>query len=108
MLDRSEQLAHLRKFTWEVVDQDEALEMDMRALYFLFWHILMTGPNQETYVTGLTIRQQGMNTMLVLKAVIQGTPQVAFISAKFPIDCVRVAGRLWLDNGLKWHNDRFA
>lgn len=103
-----EQLKGLRKVTWEAIDQDMELERDLRALAFFFWAVLMEGPNMEREITGCSFSQRGRNTLLVVKSMLGDIPQVAFCTAKFPMDCVRAFGRLWLDDSVKWHPDRYG
>lgn len=101
-------LAGLRKVTWARVDEDPELERDLRAMAFFFWAIMMEGPNSEREIIGCSFSQRGLNTLLVVKAVLGDIPQVAFCTAKYPIDCMVTFGRLWIEEMVKWHPDRYG
>lgn len=101
-------LQELREVTWSELDKDPALEQALRSAFFFFYDIMMKDVNDEYCVTGCSFSQRGLNTLLVLKAVVDGVPQVAFVTDKFPIDCVSSLGRQVRDGTLKWHLDRFA
>ena len=100
--------SRLEELTWEEIDKDDQLMRQLRALFFFFFEILMEGPNSEREITGCSFSQRGTNTLLVIKGVHEGIPQVGYVTAKYPIDCVTVAGRLILQGQLKWHLDKFA
>ena len=108
MQTREEKLQALRAVTFEDMDRDPELEAELRALFFFFFDILMRGPNFDTEVTGCSFSQRGLNTLLVLKARVDGVPQVAYVTEKYPIGCVRVIGRQFLNGTVKWHLDRYA
>lgn len=107
-MERSDYIKALRKLTWSSVDQDELLERELRALFYFFHEVLMRGPNLEREYTGCSFSQRGLNTLLVVKSVLGDIQQVAFVTAKYPIDCVVTFGKLDLDDKVKWHEDRFA
>ena len=108
MLRKEEKLTQLRKVTWEAIDKDADLEADLRAVYFFLFEIMMCDLVNGTTVTGCSFSQRGLNTLLVLKAVRDDIPQVVFVTEKFPMDCIRTLGRLWIEDRLKWHLDRFT
>lgn len=108
MFDREEQLEQLRAVTFESIREDARLERELRALYYFFYVIMMTGENFNIAVSGCHFSERGPNTMLVVKALVDGVPRVAFVTEKFPIGCVVTFGRQWLEDRVKWHVDKFA
>lgn len=107
-MDTQQSLAWLRKVTWDKLAEDPSLERDLRALAFFFWSVLMEGSTQEREITGCSFSQRGLNTLLVVKGTLGDIPQVAFCTEKFPMDCVRTFGRLWIEDRVKWHPDRYG
>lgn len=108
MFDREQELKQLREVTIESMKEDAGLERELRSVFFFFYGILMEGPNNEREITGCSFSQRGMNTLLVVKSVLGDIPQVAFVTERFPISCVTTFGRLWLDDRVTWHSDRYA
>lgn len=108
MIDQQQQLERIRATTWSTIEEDPKLERVVRALYYFYSTILMTGPNFPVEVTGCHFSQRGLNTLLVVKANVEGTPQVAFVTEKFPTGCVVTFCRQWLEDRVKWHLDKYA
>lgn len=103
-----EDLKLLKEVTWSKVDEDEALERELRGLFYFFYDVLLTGPNAEREITGCSFSQRGLNTLLVVKSTIGDTQQVAYVTEKFPTGCVLTFGRQRLEGRLKWHSDKYA
>lgn len=98
----------LREYDWEKVSRNDQWKADMLALTYFFDTILHITDQNGWTVTGCSVSQRGLNTLLVVKATHDGIPLVAYCTEKFPTGCVRTFARMYLQDRVKWHPDRFA
>lgn len=101
-------LALLREWDFEELCKEPRHKRDLMAIdYFMNSVLHITSQDGWTF-TGCSIRQKGTNTNLTVKAELDGTPLVAFVTEKFPTGCVVTFCRMWLEGRVKWYPDRYA
>lgn len=81
---------------------------ELRALVWFFIY----GENVLSQIggtwRGCSFRQNETTCLLVVKATIDDLPQVAFITARTPTDCVVTFCKQWHADRVKWNNDKYA
>jgi hypothetical protein len=81
---------------------------ELRALVWFFLY----GQNVFSQVgrdwVGCVFRQRELECLLVVKSRREGTQQVAFVTARTPIDCVWVFCKKWYADTVAWSEDKFA
>jgi len=83
-------------------------QLEMRCLVWYFLYVQNVLSQFSTEWTGCVFRQSEESCLFVTKAVREGTPQVVYVTARTPIDCVRVFVRKWHNDTLEWYPDRYA
>lgn len=97
----------LKDFPWERVAQDAAWKREHLAMHYFFEILLRLEDQNSWTIDGCTFSQRGPNTLLVLKATHEETPLVAFVTERTHTGCVVTCCRMWLEQRLKWHADKF-
>jgi hypothetical protein len=85
----------------------KAKEELVAALWLLGWAFDELS-RVNVMLRGFSFKLSQQGTLLTLRVVIADNPVVAFVSGVHPLDCVRIAYRLWSSDGLRWSPDRFA
>jgi hypothetical protein len=57
---------------------------------------------------GHNIKYMGWQTLLVVKATLEGTPLVAFVNERSTTRCMRIFCRKLVEKRVTWQEDRFA
>jgi len=97
----------LKSWDWDKVFADPSWEAEVLALHY-FHNVLMCVTDQNGWtIDGCSLSPRGLNTLLVVKAIHDGIPLVAFCTEKFPIGCIRTFCRMYLEGRVKWHQDKF-
>jgi len=95
-----------------VTDEDllgvEGKVDELRALWYFMCYIADGKVNSGTCVDGFSLHQDDTWARLVVKANIDGTRRVAFISSQTTTRCVAIFVRQWRDGVVKWYDDKFA
>lgn len=102
------ELELLKEWSWETVSQDEDWRAEQIALFYFFHYVLMKHSEKVLVVHGCSFSPRGLNTLLVVKATVAGIPQVAYATSRYPTGCVRAFCRLWLEERITWHPDKYA
>lgn len=97
----------LREFDWEKVAADPAWKREHLAMHYFFEVLLRLESQNSWSVDGCTFSQRGPNTLLVLKATHEDTPLVAYCTERTPTGCVVTMCRLYLEERVKWHPDKY-
>jgi len=58
-------------------------------------------------LTGFAFRQSEQGWTLILKVVLDDIPQVAFLTAHDPVDCVKALARKWHAGTLDFYRDKY-
>lgn len=101
-------LERLRTLTPFENDYREATETEIRSLVYFNRYVLDEHSQISAKLYAYSIRQRSRDYLLVVKGILDGTPQVAFYSAQNPISCVEGFVRAWLNDLVKWQPDRYA
>ena len=98
---------YLRTIDLTYRDQRILSEQELRSLVWFFLY----GENVFSQVgrswAGAVFRQREQGCLLVVKSRLGDVPQVVFLTARTPVDCVRVFCRKWHSDSLQWVEDQY-
>jgi hypothetical protein len=97
----------LKAIDWENVAADPSWKREHLAFHYFFESILRERSQNSWTIDGCSFSQRGANVMLVVKGTHEDTPYVAFVTERTPTGCVVTFCRLWLEQRVKWHPDKF-
>lgn len=101
-------IEYLRTIDQSYRDQRIVSETELRALVWFFEY----GQNVFSQVgrdwVGCTFRQKETTCLLVVKARLNGTQEVVFVTDRTPIGCVRTFCKKWHADTLRWVPDQYA
>lgn len=98
----------LKEYTWEKAVSNDKLQRDMLALLYFFDMLMMRIVDGQPAIYGCSFSQRGQHSMLVVKALVDDIPRVAYVTERTPTGCVVSFSRMWLEDRVKWHKDKYA
>lgn len=101
-------IEYLRTIETTYTDCRVITELEMRCLVWFFLYGESVFSQFGRTWRGCTFRQSEEQCLLCVKSSWGDTQDVVFITARNPIDCVRIFCRKWHDDTLVWHVDRYA
>lgn len=100
-------IEYLRNIEKNGNDHRVVTDLEVRCLVWF----LLYGENVYSQVgrtwDGAVFRQNGEQCLLVAKSTIGDIPQVAFVTARTPIDCVVRFCKKWHADSIAWQPDKF-
>lgn len=108
MFGAEHDLELLKELTWEKASSDPKAQRDMLGLLYFFGILLQRLVDGQPNVYGCSFSQKGLHSMLVVKAIVDDIPRVAYVTERTPTGCVVTFGRMWLEGRVKWHKDKYA
>jgi len=99
---------HRQAFLGQIVDKRLIDEETLDALIWFHLHSHGDFAQFGAQATGHTFRQSDFDCVLVVKLLRDGTPQVAFVTSRDTISCMRKLRDLLRKGSLRTYPDKFA
>ena len=89
-------------------DQRHLTRDEVRAVFMFTKHIVNVMSSSNCEYLGHSFKAGSPLGLLVVKAVVDGVRQVAFVSGRDATDCVRIFIKQWENDVVQWRDDLFA
>ena len=101
-------IEYLRSIDAEYKDQRVITEQELRSLVWLFLYGTNVFSQLGRDWRGVSFRQSDETCSMVVRSGFGGVLDVAFVTGRTPIDCVRIFCRKWHNDTLAWYPDKYA
>ena len=104
---RVDVLDKIRTIETDYKDCRAATEREMRVLVWFYTYLFNILSEKGRLLKGHSFRQKETTCLLVVKTELDGIPQVVFVTARTPMDCMVSFCKKFYGGTLEWVTDKY-